>query len=224
MSDDRNRTADPNIDPLKTLWQSQEATSAAGSDDAGDLGRFVRDRLWRELARRRLRETLHLAHALLGATALVVLVSWVLATRPPRRLPLTQGLLALLIPPLGLLAARIASWRAGRRLARARAASVAQATRDSVTALDQDLSMTRAVLLAQLATALLLPPVLWLAWRAGLMRPRDVLAQAGLFYSTLAAVALYLLHRRHTDLVPRRTELRALLEGLRGDSAAAPEA
>ena len=201
-------------DELKTLWKTQD------QKNADSLGRFVRDRLLQDLGRRRRRENFQLAHALAGATALVTLVSWVLATRPPRGLPLTLALLALLVPPLGLLVARVATWRAGRRIAAGRGASLVEATQGSLAAVDQDLRTTRSVLLAQVATALLLPLVFWLFWRAGLVRPRDVLAQAGLFYSALGAVALVLLHRRRSLLLPRRGELRALLESTRPPAVA----
>jgi hypothetical protein len=224
-TDDPSPPDHPSSDPLQAVWQGQDAPGAPGGDGGGAeaLGRFVRDRLVRELGRRQLRESLRVAHAAVAVGALVLLVGWTMAMRPPRGLALTLGLFALLIPPFGLLAARISAWRAGRRVVLGRSSSIADATRGSLAAVDQDLRVTRAVLLAQLATALLLPPVLWLGWRAGLMRPRDVLAQAGLFYSTLAAVALFLLHRRRAHLLPRRTELRTLLTALQMPTASGPD-
>lgn len=195
-------------DEMKELWRAQE------SQRADALGRFVRESLAREFHRRRLVQRLRMAYAMAGGAALLAFVTWTLATHPPRGLAHGLALGALLVPAIGLLVARITAWRADRTISMGQGATLVETAQGTLEAIEQNLRSTRSVLLAQFATALILPIVLWTEVGSGLATARDALAQAGMLYSTLGAVALVLIHRWRSILAPRRTQLRALIESM----------
>jgi hypothetical protein len=195
-------------DEMKELWRTQEQKRAEA------LGSFVREDLAREFRRRRFLQRLRMAYAMAGSAALLAFVGWMLATHPPRGLAHGLALGALLVPALGLMAARLAAWRADWRISHGLGATLVETARGTLKALEQDLRSTRSVLIAQVATALILPIVLWTEVRSGLATPREALAQAGLLYGALTPVALVLINRWKSILTPRRTQLRELVESM----------
>jgi hypothetical protein len=149
-----------------------------------------------------------------GGVALLAFVAWALVTHPPRGLAHGLALGALLVPAIGLLAVRLTAWRTDRMISVGLAANLVETAEGTLRAIEQDLRSTRRVLIAQLATTLILPIVLWTAVRSGLATPREVLAQAGMLCGALAAVALVLIHRWRSILTPRRMQLQALVDSM----------
>jgi hypothetical protein len=195
-------------DEIEELWRAQEQKRA----DA--LGRFVHGDLAREFRKRRFLQHLRMAYAMAGGASLIAFVAWTLATHPPHSLAHGLALGTLLVPAIGLLAARLTAWWADRKIAMGLGSTVVEAAQGTLKAVEQDLRSTRSVLIAQVATALVLPMALWTAVHAGLATPKEALAAAGLLYSALIPVALAMVHRWRSILTPRRTQLRALVESL----------
>jgi hypothetical protein len=195
-------------DEMKDLWRTQ------GQERADAVGRFVREDLAREFRRRRFLQRLRMAYEMAGSVALLAFVGWMLATHPPRGFAHGLALGALLVPAIGLLVARAAAWKADLTISRGLGATLVETAQGTLAAIEQDLRRTRSVLIAQVATALLLPIALWSEVRSGLATPREALAQAGLLYGSLIPVALMLLNRCRSILTPRRTQLRQLVESM----------